>query len=370
MTTENIRVPLFIALLLEFLFGPRAALAQNAPPPAPVAVATARSQTLAQSLNATGTVASRNDARLATEVAGRLEWVAEPGRALKKGEVVARIDDARLALALRDNEAAVRRLEANVALLASQAERLEPLLASNVVSRNQYDEAASRLQMAEQELESAKVARDRTRLDLERATVRAPFDGSVAERLQQAGEYVPAGGALVRLVDTRNVEVVARAPIAAAATIVRGQAVRVSDDERAVESRIRSVVPVGDERSRLLEIRIALGAGAWPIGSPVRVALATGSARPVVTVPRDAIIQRQGVSYVYRVRSDNTAERVPVEVGIGQDAEIQIKGKVEAGDRIVVRGGERLQPGQSVIVQGPAALQRDQRVVSLRSAPG
>jgi RND family efflux transporter MFP subunit len=340
-----------VALSLLLLSLAAVASAADAPPPVPVQVVRAKQQSFAPLLTATGTIASRNDARLSAEVGGALKWIAEPGRAIRKGEVVARVDDERLKLALRDNEAAVSRLEANVRLLKAQNERFESLAPGNIVSKNQLEEANSRFAMAQQELEQSRVARDRAALDLQRATVRAPFTGYVAERLQQAGEYVTPGMPVARLVDTRNVEVVAHAPIANASSIRIGQAVRVRDDNRTIESRVQSVVPVGDERSRLLEMRIALNEAEWPIGSPVRVELSGATQQAAITVPRDAVIQRQGASYVFRVDEKNTAERVTVRVGTGRNSDVEVSGDVHANDQIVVRGGERLQPGQTVSIQ-------------------
>ncbi|MET0352048.1 MAG: efflux RND transporter periplasmic adaptor subunit, partial [Rhizobacter sp.] len=168
-------------------------------PAVPVVVTAARSENFAASLSATGTVVSRNDARISGEVGGTLAWIAEPGITVKRGDTVARIDGERHSLALRDNEAAVRRLEAQLQLLSTQRTRLQTL--GNVVSQSQLDEALSRERMAEQDVEQARVARDRARLDLNRATVRAPFDGIVAERLQQSGEFVASGSPLLRLVN-------------------------------------------------------------------------------------------------------------------------------------------------------------------------
>jgi multidrug efflux pump subunit AcrA (membrane-fusion protein) len=107
---------------------------------------------------------------------------------------------------------------------------------------------------------------------------------------------------------------------------------------------------VGDERSRMVELRIAL-TDHWRVGAPVRVEIAPRTLRKVVTVPRDAVILRQGASYVMRVRPDNTAERVAVNLGPGQANQVQIDGTLSVGDRVIVRGGERLEPGQSVKIQ-------------------
>jgi hypothetical protein len=114
---------------------------------------------------------------------------------------------------------------------------------------------------------------------------------------------------------------------------------------------VQSIIPIGDERSRLLELRIALDGDTWPIGSPVRVQLASATTQSGVTVPRDAVILRQGAAYVFRIGERSTAERIPVQVGPGRASEVEIIGAVAAGDRIVIRGGERLQPGQVVAVQ-------------------
>jgi len=354
MAASELRVPLIFALLLKLLFGWDLSCAADAPPFAPVVVAAARAEDRAPREFATGTIVSRADARLSAEVAAPIRWIAEPGAIVAKGDVLARLDASRLALAVRDNEAAVKRLEANTTLLRTQRDRVQTLAAQHIASRNQIDEAESRLAMAEQELEQARVARDRARLELARTAIRAPFAGQVAERLRTTGEFVAVGEPLVRLVDTLNVEVVARAPLAAASSLARGQTVRVLDDARELSSKIRSVVPVGDERSRMLEVRVALSQEAWPIGAAVRVELPSGPAHRAVTVPRDAVVLRQGEAYVFRIGADARAERVSVKTGAGRTDRVEVAGNIAPGDRIVVRGAERLQPGQRVAIQGDA----------------
>jgi RND family efflux transporter MFP subunit len=319
-------------------------------PPVPVVVTEARMENVGARLSATGTVVSRSDARISGEVGGTLAWIAEPGATVKRGAAVARIDDERLALALRDNEAAVKRLEAQLHLLATQRTRLQTL-GNDVVSLSQLDEALSRERMAEQDVEQARVARDRARLDLNRATVRAPFDGIVAERLRQSGEFVAGGTPLIRLVNDRDLEVVARAPLTTADAVTAGAVAELIDGERRGSGTVRAVIPVGDERSRMVELRIAITDRAWRVGAPLRVEIAPRQLKAVVTVPRDAVILRQGASYVMRVNADNTAERVAVNIGPGQANQVQIDGTLRAGDRIVVRGAERLEPGQTVKVQ-------------------
>ncbi len=323
-------------------------------PPAPVTVSRVTEGKLEATVTTTGTVISRNDARLAAEVNGRLDWVAEPGARVAKGAALARVDARMLELQLREDEAQYARAGANVELLGTQLARLNAL-PPGIASRSQVDEAAARHAMAKQELEQSRAARDRSRHLVDRAVIRAPFPGHVVERLRQLGEFVSAGTEVVRLTDTVNVEIVARAPVSEAAHLAVGQPVTVHGSANQVESRIRAIVPVGDERSRLLEVRIALSDPGWTIGSAVRVDLPAAQAGAGLIVPRDAVIVRADGAHVFRVGAGDVAERVAVRIGNGDAKRVEVTGGLVAGDRIVVRGGERLRPGQAVTIMTSSA---------------
>ncbi len=330
-----------------------AAEAQDAPP-APVTVAAVTKGSVASTVTATGTVVSRNDARLAAEVAGRLDWVAEPGARVQKGAALARVDARGLELQLRENDAQIARLAANAELLNTQLQRLNAL-PDGIASKSQIDEAAARLAMSRHELDQARATRDSTRHLIDRAVIRAPFPGHVAERIRQLGEFVSAGTEVVRLTDTGNVEVVARAPVAEAGHLAVGQAVTVRGDLNQAESKIRAIVPVGDERSRMMEVRISMSGAGWPIGSAVRVDLPAARQMAGLLVPRDAVIVRADGAHVFRIGKGDLAERVVVRVGSGDAKRVEITGALAAGDRVVVRGGERLKAGQAVTIAATGA---------------
>lgn len=335
----------FLALLWSFC-----ARAQDGPPPAPVRVATAQLTSMSATVLAPGTVVSRQDASVAAEIAGRLEWVAEVGQEVEQGEVIARIDDESLELELRQAEATVRRLEASLRYASSQLDRQRQLASQNIAARNALEESESQRDMIEQDLIQARVAAEQIRHRLDRSSVRAPFGGRVVERYREAGEYLPVGGEVTRLVATRNIEVRAQAPIAVARHVSEGMEVTVRDGERSTVSHVRTVIPVGDERSRMIEVRVSLEGPEWVIGAPVRVALPEGRPVEVVAVPRDALVLRQDAVYVYRLIGDDTVEQVAVATGIGNGELIQVSGDIRGGDKVVIRGGERLRPGQRVIV--------------------
>ena len=325
------------------------------PPPAPVSIAAAETAQFAPLLWAPASVVSREDARVASEQDGRVTSVAEVGTTVQRGDVLAQLDDSLLRLQERQDQADLERFQAQLDYARSQEARLTQLVEKHSIAGSQLDEARSQRRVLEQELQRARVALDRTRHRLRNSTVRAPFDGTVAERFIQAGEYLGTGAAVVRLVNTAALEVKAQAPVNLAARLRPGMEVGVREGETELQQEVRAVVPVGDESSRQLEVRIALDSVRWPIGSALQVGLPSADPREVVAVPRDALVLRRSETFVVRIGADDTAQRVPVRTGTAQGELVEVIGEIAAGDRLVVRGGERLAPGQRVRIEAAGA---------------
>lgn len=321
------------------------------PPPAAVRVAVADRLTLSPTTTVPGTVTSRFDARVAAEVTGTLVFVADTGTAVKEGDVVARIENTQLRLVEVEAAASVQRETARLTFLAREADRLETLYQDGTVARSTYEQTVNNRDVSRSELAVQQARLAQARDQLGRTEIRASFDGVVAERLSQAGERVSPGDLVVRLTAPRELEIVARAPLASVPFLAEGLTLRVEVGDAAASAVIRTIVPFGDARSHLFEIRLDLPAdGDWSAGQAVRVAVPTGGAREVVAVPRDALILRREGAAVFRISAENQAERIPVLTGASDGEMIEVQGMVQAGDRIVVRGGERLRPGQPVRV--------------------
>ncbi len=351
--TETLLHPLRAAVggLMIIVVAASAAQAQQQTPPTKVRVVPVQQRLMAPVLQVPGTVISRNDARVAAELSGAVEWVAEVGAMVEKGEVIARIDDRLWRLQLRQDEATIKRLDASLKYLRLQVERLAELAANNSTPVSRLDEAVSKRDMMEQDIAQAKIARERTLYQLEHTKVRAPFSGSVVERLLQPGEYSVAGTLVARLVDTSNVEVRARVPVAIASFMWDGMNVSLSDGDITTEAPIRARIPVADEVTRMFEIRVAVPRNTWTIGTALKVAVPRGTAREVIAVPRDALILRSDSTYVFKINDENIAERVVVRIGAASGDFIEVMGRLEKGDKVVVRGGERLREGQQVLAE-------------------
>lgn len=300
-----------------------------------------------------GSIVSRADARIASVIGGRVMWIAEVGTRLRQGDAIARLDDTMPRLRAEDLRAQVARARAQREVASSQLERFNRLAATQALSASQLEDARAQREVSAEDVARAEAQLHQAEYETAQSVIRAPFSGVVTERFIQRGEYVQIGAPTARLVNTTEIEARATAALELAANIHPGQTVTVR--ERGVErdGRVRTVVPVGDDRSRQFEVRVTLEDPRWLVGSPVEVSLPSASARTAVTVPRDALVIRQNHSYVLRVTRSNTVEQLDVTPGVGMDDAVEVKGPLSPGDRLVVRGGERLTSGQAVRVIDP-----------------
>lgn len=320
-------------------------------PPAVVGVARAVATQLAPRHWAPGSVISRQDAKVASEQDGRVVRVAEVGQRVRTGDALAVLDDTTLKLREQEGQADLARIQAQLDMAMRQEQRYAQLAAQQNIARAQYEQLRADRDMLVQERARAQALLAQTRHQRTQMVVRAPFDGVVAERSVQLGEYVNTGDAVARLVDTGAQEVRVRAPVDLAEHLSVGMPVVVRAGKQERTHPVSALVPVGDEASRQLELRIAMGTGELPVGSAVDVGMPSARVRSVVAVPRDAVILRREGDFVLRVAADNTAERLPVRTGTEVEGMVEVDGAVKPGDRLIVRGGERIEAGQPVTIQ-------------------
>jgi RND family efflux transporter MFP subunit len=300
-----------------------------------------------------GSIVSRSDARIASVIAGRVVWIAEVGTRVGVGEALARLDDTVSRLRLEDLRAQVARARAQQQFNSSQLERFNRLAATQVLSASQLEDARAQREMSTDDLTRVEAQLREVQYDIAQSVIRAPFAGVVTERFIQRGEYLQTGAATARLVNTSDIEARATAALSLAGHVQPGQIVAVRDHGIEKKGRVRTVVPVGDDRSRQFEVRVSLGSPEWLVGTPVEVSLPSDAVRTAVTVPRDALVIRQNHSYVLRLTRADTVEELDVTPGPGIADVVEVHGPLAAGDRLVIRGGERLAAGQAVRVVDP-----------------
>jgi len=318
--------------------------------PALVKVAVASIQDIAPVTMVPGTVISRNDARLSAEVPGRLISVADVGTAVKMGEAVAEIEDTTLRLQNAELQAQITRAKAKLRFLESEEKRFNQLAESNLAAATQLEQTRSDRDVARGDLDVARARLNQNEDQISRTRIVAPYDGMVVERLMTPGERVDEGSNVVRLVDQGNLEVIARAPLEYFRFVERGQNLGLRAGSQPALGVVRTVVAVGDENTHQFELRLDLESNLFPVGQTLRISIPTSDSREVLTIPRDALVLRPEGQSIFVIDANSQAQQVTVTVGVGQGELIEVLGAVSPGDKVVIRGNERLQPGQEVEV--------------------
>jgi RND family efflux transporter MFP subunit len=344
MTTLRIAIALMGALWVT------AALAQD--DAVPVTVAEVRADNVAPRVPAAGTVFSRNATQITAGIAGRLEWVAEPGDLLNAGQPVARFDCEMLELQRERQVAEADRADISHRALIGEVARHDALEDSNVISEIDRERTKASRDLAGTELRIARITVRETESQLRRCVIRAPFSGVVTDRQQRAGEDVERSTVIAAMTDTANLEVRASVPIRFLPRMRTGGLADVHMNDLRLEGRIRKIVPAANSQSQTFEVRLDLPAGApgfVAAGQLVSVELPL-SATAALTVPRDSVVLREDGTFVMRINKDATVEQVAVEVTEADGDNIAVRGKLHSGDRVAVRGAEALEDGELVSV--------------------
>jgi len=348
MTGAHHRAPPIVACvaLIAALTG---AHAQAAAQPAPIVeVAKTDLASIAPQCRVPGSVVSRDDAKLATSAAVRVEFVAELGTRLKAGDRVAKVEDEAIRLHLEDARSEVARIKAQRQLAERQPDRLDQLFASQSIATNQLDEARAQVTQGAAQWRQAELRVRSAQYDLDQTEVHAFFPGVVSDRFVQRGEFVVTGASIAHLVDTSHLEARVQAPLALAAIVWPSMELSVRIGDHRSKAKVRAIVPIGEEHSSQFELRLALNDATLMVGNALEVSLPERDIANAMAVPHDALVVRADGSYVVRVANDGTSKRVSVHAGASDGELTVVDGLLNAGDLVVVRGAERLASGQKV----------------------
>ena len=320
-------------------------------PPANVNVVAAEIKTLTPVVWVSGTTVSQNDSNIASEVSGRLISLAAIGANVNRGDVIAKIDDKHLKIQVREEQASLLNAKTLLAFLEDEVTRKTGLVEKKLSPKTELDKAISDRDIAKGEVIAAQARLDKTQQDLDYTSVKAPFTGIVAARIANLGEYINSGNAIVRLVEIANSEASVFSPIIAYQFLSQSDVLEVESPLGSGSAPIKTLIPVADSRSHLMEVRLDMSAFNWPIGLNFKARVASGASKEALSIPRDALVLRREGTSIFRINKDNTAQQIMVKVGMAMDGLVEVIGEVNEGDLIVIRGAERLGTGQKVQIK-------------------
>jgi len=287
---------------------------------------------------AVGSGRARQQVTLTTRVAGVITDVLfEGGTRVKRGDALVKLDAGPEAIA-------VETAEAQRAQAADTVARYKKL-SEGTISRVAEAEAATALKVADAELR-------RARDQLDRMTIRAPFDGIMGLTDLQAGDYIAIGTPIATIDDRSTLLVEFTVPEAVAMSMKKGLPVRANLIARSGEVYQGSVQAVGtriDSVSRTLSVRAEIPNPDLTLipGSTFSVSVRLpGEEAPIL--PALAIQwDRQG-AYVWRVKEDRSVERVAAAILTRVGDRVLVDAKLSEGDKVVYEGGASLREKQMV----------------------
>jgi multidrug efflux system membrane fusion protein len=343
--------------------------ARGSPPPAPVSVALATSQTVPVRLRAIGNVEAKTTVAVKARVDGQIVAVNfKEGQHVSKGDVLFELDPRGFEAALHQAEANLARDQANADHSVMQERRYADLLEKNFISKDAYAQFRTNADTANAVVKASRAAVETARLNLQYCTIRSPIDGFAGRAMLQLGNVVKANDvSLVILNQVRPIYVTFAVPEQSLGDIRRymgagSLVVSVSSKDEGQGA------PLGKGRLSFIDNAVDASTGTiklraefenrelalWP-GQFVSVSIDLHDQRDALAVPTLAIQNGPQGEYVFVLKPDSTVEVRRVTVArVEGDLAVVAQG-LSAGEQVVTRGQLRLVPGAKVVLRADPA---------------
>jgi membrane fusion protein (multidrug efflux system) len=335
---------LVVPLLLLFISGcskQGAAGGRFSLPPTPVEVTKARVQKVVDKFEAVGTIEASEAITVVSEIdAAVVSLPFEEGSFIKRGELIARLDDTQLAAEVARAEALHEQSHVNY-------ERVKSVVEQKAGTPQDLDDAAAGLKVADANLALAKARFAKTR-------ILAPFDGMIGARRVSVGSYIRAGQAITELANIDAIRVNFSAPERFLSKLTRGAEVSVSTTAfpgYEVRGKIIAIEPVLDPETRNARIvaRVPNPARKFRPGMSADVSAVLSERPNAITVPNEAVFASGNQSFVFVVKPDSTATRVPITLGTRLTDVVEVVQGLEPGSEVVKAGHQKLYEGAKVM---------------------
>lgn len=295
------------------------------------------------------------DPKIGAEVAGKVVQVlAGAGMAVRKGELLAVIDDTDFALQNRADEAERKRTEALLAQQERVVERQQQLVQKGFISQNAADDARAQRDALREQLAAARARGDMSRRSQGKARVVAPFDGFIETQIASVGDYVKVGDPLFQLVSNRKLRAHLPFPESAAARLKKGQTVVLASPQqpgREVRSVVSEIKPSVSESGRALDVIVDIdNTEGFRPGGTVNAAVVIASREDAVQVPEQSVVLRPAGKVVYAIAEGKAVQHV-VEVGAKRAGMVEILKGLPAGATVALDGAGFLTHNAAVAVK-------------------
>jgi RND family efflux transporter MFP subunit len=301
----------------------------------------------------TGTLQPERRADLRAEVSAVVTAVLkENGDAVRKGDLLVRLDETAIRDAMVSAQEAERAARQAYEQAERQLQRLTTLRASGMASAQALEDAEVRRNTTQSDLASARARNVQARQQMQRTEVRAPFDGIVTDRKLSVGDTAQVGKELLKVMDPRTLRLEGLVSSDAIQSVQRGQTVtfRVNGfGEKDFTGKVRLVSPSANPTTRQVEVLVDVD-GAAPRMSGLyaqgRIATESGS---VLTLSPATLVRAGDSAWAWRIQ-DSKLRKVPVVLGERdpRSGNYVVRSGLAAGDRLLRSPLATLKEGQAV----------------------
>ena len=325
----------------------------------PVVVETARIGPLQEVIAVTGVVAAAPGAEMlvVAPAAARIARLPNAeGDRVKAGDLLVRFDIPSLTADLAASRARVTQAAARVEATKANVLRLSSLLEQGVAAPRDVEEATKQHAEAAADLEQARSAVQAAVALSDRAVVRAPFAGVVAQRFHNPGDLVEAAASdpVLKVINPSQLQVVAGVPASALSRVVVGHSAQIHqagvDDTEA--AKVLAKGPQIDSATATASVRLAFAKPTLlTAGMTVQVDIVGDERANALIIPVASLVSEEGGLFVMVAGDDNKAHKHPVTVGLSTRMLAEVTSGIKAGDRVIVRGQDGVPDGAAVLVE-------------------
>jgi RND family efflux transporter MFP subunit len=318
-------------------------------------------------LTASGYVVARRKAAVASKGTGTLVFLGvEEGDRVKKGQIIARLDDSDVAATLQRSQENLRLAEADLHDAQQNQERFRTLLKQGIVAQADYDVTEARYKRVIATIEAARFGVKESQVAVDNMRIVAPFDGTVLKKNADVGEIVaPLAGAasskaaVVTIADMSSLEVDADVSEANITRVAPEQGCEITLDaypQQRYPGYVTKIVPTADRAKATVMVKIKfkeydhrvlpeMGAKITFLAAGAKTDAA--SVKPLLTVPAAAVATRDGRPVVYQIKDDRAVE-IPVTTGQKLAGLIEITSGLKEGDKVIGKVDDKLRSGSKV----------------------
>ena len=310
-------------------------------PPMPVEVSPVTVRMVSDRFEGVGTIEALEAITVVSEIDGAVKDLPfREGGFIRRGELIAQLDDAQLA-------AERARAEALRAQSKATYDRVKSVVDQNAGAPQDLDDASAALKVADANLQLAEARFSKTRII-------APFDGIIGARKVSVGTFLRPGQPITELANIDDIRVTFSAPERFVARLISGAEVAVSTSAfsgLALKGKIIVVDPVIDltTRSARVVARVQNSGRQFRPGMSANISAVLGFRPNALTIPNEAVFGSGDQSFVFIVKPDSTVARVPLTLGTRMADVVEVVDGLKAGMTVVRAGHQKLFDGGKVM---------------------